>query len=56
VVDDADHAEVELLVRRDDLIAAQPGALVRGPQVQAMAIGAPVLVDELAQLQESSLN
>jgi hypothetical protein len=51
VVDDADDAEVELAVRLQDLLARQPGALMRRPQVRAMAVVAPILIDELAELQ-----
>ena len=51
VVDDADRPQVELLVAVDDLPAGQPRRLVHGAQVRPPAVLAPVLVEELSQLE-----
>jgi hypothetical protein len=51
VVDDADDAEIELLVGLDDALAREAGSFVSGTQVRAASVVAPVLVEKLAELQ-----
>src|SRR5262249_1008961 len=48
LVDGADEAEVQLAVGREEPVAVEAGRLVRGAEVRAGPVGAPVLVEELA--------
>src|SRR5204863_4860001 len=47
VIDDADHAEIELAVRPEEVVAAEARAFVRRPEIRTVAVLRPVLVDEL---------
>src|SRR5438034_10353465 len=49
VVDGADEPQVELAVDLDQALAREAGRLVRGAEIRAAAVGAPVLVEELAE-------
>src|SRR5438034_11840486 len=49
LIDGADEPEVQLAVTLDQPLAREARRLVRGAQVRAAAVRAPVLVEELAQ-------
>src|SRR5947208_2603817 len=49
LIDGADEPEVQLAVDLDQARAREAGRLVRGAEIRAAAVRAPVLVEELAQ-------